>query len=259
MAIIEVRCVTKVFGGRDWAKPWKRISVTRALNEVSINFESGKTAVLLGPNGSGKTTLLKLLSTILLPDSGTLQVCGHDTESAGDQVRTMVGFAVGSERSFFPRLTARENLEFFAVLEEIPAPMTARRVEEVLGAVNLTADSDKHVMKFSSGMLHRLGIARAILKSPRVLLLDEPSRSLDPAACEQLWQMLGSFKGSGTTILVASHNFEETAAIADTVAVLDEGRVAGCENFTARGDATAVRDLYFSVSDSRKKMAGATR
>jgi ABC-2 type transport system ATP-binding protein len=259
MAIIEVQSVTKIFGVRDWAKPWKRVSATRALDQVSINFDPGKTAVLLGPNGSGKTTLLKLLSTILLPDSGTLKVGGHDTESAGDQVRTMVGFAVGSERSFFPRLTARENLEFFAVFEEIPASMMARRVEEVLGAVNLTSDSDKQVMRFSSGMLHRLGSARAILKSPPVLLLDEPSRSLDPAACEQLWQMLGKLKEGGTTVLIASHNFEETAAIADTIAVLDQGRLAGSENLTARGDSAAVRDFYFSVSREPARTMEATR
>jgi ABC-2 type transport system ATP-binding protein len=260
MAIIEVQSVTKIFDGRDWAKPWKRTSPTRALDQVSIAFESGKTAVLLGPNGSGKTTLLKLLSTIFLPDSGTLKVGGYDTERAGDQVRKMIGFAVGSERSFFPRLTARENLEFFAVFEEIAASTMRGRVEEVLKAVNLTSDSDKQVMKFSSGMLHRLGIARAILKSPPVLLLDEPSRSLDPAAAEQLWQMLGSLKEMGTTVLVASHNFEETAAIADTIAVLDQGRLAGCENFGRRGDATAVRDFYFSVSrEPDKRMVEARR
>jgi ABC-2 type transport system ATP-binding protein len=256
MASIEIQSVTKIFGGRDWSRPWKRKPTTRALDNVSISFEAGKVAVLLGPNGSGKTTLLKLLTTILLPDSGRVKIGGHDTQTAEDEVRKMVGFAVGSERSFFPRLTARENLQFFAVFEELLPDMLAQRVQDVLAALNLTPDADQQVMKFSSGMLHRLGIARAILKSPPVLLLDEPSRSLDPAASEQLWHMLRGLNKSGATVLVASHNFEETATIADTVAVLDRGRLVGCENFSARGDLTAVRDFYFSVSP---EPAGAKR
>ena len=160
----------------------------------------------------------------------------------------MIGFAVGSERSFFPRLTARENLRFFAIFEDLPSATIGRRVEEVLEAVGLASDGDKQVMKYSSGMLHRLGVARAMLKHPPVLLLDEPSRSLDPAASEQLWQMLRTLGDSGTTIVVASHNFEETAAIADLVAVLDHGRIVAKRSFSPSGEAKAVRDFYFSVS-----------
>jgi len=160
----------------------------------------------------------------------------------------MIGFAVGSERSFFPRLTARENLRFFATFEDLAPATIARRVEEVLEAVGLTPDGNRQTMKYSSGMLHRLGVARAMLKNPPVLLLDEPSRSLDPAASEQLWQMLRTLGDSGTTIVVASHNFEETAAIANLVAVLDRGRIVGKRAFSPTGEAKAVRDFYFSLS-----------
>ena len=262
MAMIEIQSVTKIFGRRDWVRPWRKPEQTRALDNVSVEFGAGKIGVLLGPNGSGKTTLLKLLSTILLPDSGKVSVAGHDLEKAEDAVRKIVGFAVGSERSFFPRLTAKENLQFFAVFEELPASTTSKRIQEVLAAVNLTEDANKQVMKFSTGMLHRLGIARAILKSPPVLLLDEPSRSLDPAASEQLWHMLLTLKETGTTVLVASHNFEETATIADKIAVLDRGRLTACKDFSARDNVSAVRDFYFSVSPAPlgvKRMAEARR
>src|SRR3954465_6312872 len=227
MAIIEIQSVSKTFSRRNPMVPWRSSEETRALDDVSVTVEAGTVAVLLGPNGSGKTTLLKSISTMLLPDSGKVKVAGHDTEDDDDGVRRMIGFAGGSERSFFPRLTARENLRFFATFEDLPSATIGRRVEEVLEAVGLAPDGDKQVMKYSSGMLHRLGVARAMLKRPPVLLLDEPSRSLDPAASEQLWQMLRARGDSGTTIVIASHNFEETAALADAVAVLDRGRIAG--------------------------------
>src|SRR3954467_10676615 len=248
MAIIEIQSVSKTFSRRNRMMPWQRSDETRALDGVLLTIEAGTVAVLLGPNGSGKTTLLKLISTMLLPDSGKVRVAGHDTEDDDDSVRRKIGFAVGSERSFFPRLTARENLRFFATFEDLAPPTIARRVEEVLEAVGLAPDGDKQVMKYSTGMLHRLGVARAMLKHPPVLLLDEPSRSLDPAASEQLWRMLRTLGDSGTTMVGGSHNFEETAAIADMVAVLDRGRILGKRSLSPAGEAKAVRDFYFSLS-----------
>ena len=240
--------MTKTFSRRSWMKPWRRAEETRALDGVTLSVEPGKIAVLLGPNGSGKTTLLKLLSTILLPDSGKVMVGGHDTEREDGAVRRMIGIAVGSERSFFPRLTARENLRFYGTFEDLPPNSMEGRIEQVLESVALLSDRDKHVMKFSTGMLHRLGVARAMLKNPAVLLLDEPSRSLDPAASEQLWQMLRGLGDAGTTIVIASHNFEETATLANMVAVLDGGRLAGVRTFTPSSDVAAVREFYFSIS-----------
>ena len=248
MAIIEIKSVTKIFNRRSLTRPWRRAEETRALGGITLSIDSGKIVVLLGPNGSGKTTLLKLLSTMLLPDSGKVRVSGHDTEREDDEVRRIIGIAVGSERSFFPRLTAYENLDFFATFEDLAPSLIGQRVAEALEAVALLPDSDKQVMKYSTGMLHRLGVARAILKRPPVLLLDEPSRSLDPAASEQLWRMLRKLGDAGTTIVIASHNFEETASLADTVAVLDRGLLAGVRTFTPSENVASVRDFYFSKS-----------
>src|SRR5262249_39936746 len=149
-----------------------------ALRNVSFELGTGEVLGLLGPNGSGKSTTLKLVSTLLLPDSGRVTVAGFETRSSGQAVRRRVGFALASERSFFPRLSARENLEFFAALEDISRNECRASTEQALVEVGLLDAAEKLVMKFSSGMHQRLGIARALLKRPHVLLLDEPSRSL---------------------------------------------------------------------------------
>src|SRR4051794_6557143 len=118
---------------------------TIALNGISLEAGAGEILGLLGPNGSGKSTTLKLISTMLLPDDGRVLVNGHDTRSHGAAVRKLVGFALASERSFFPRLTVRENLDFFAALEDIPRRERRTRVESVLCDVALTASADKQV------------------------------------------------------------------------------------------------------------------
>src|SRR5439155_13009824 len=124
--------------------------------------------------------------------------------------------------------------------EDFRPQAITQHIDELMASVTQLDDAHKQVMKYSSGMLHRLGVARAMLKRPPVLLLDEPSRSLDPAASEQLWQMLRSLGDSGTTVVIASHNFEETATLANMVAVLDRGRLAGIRSFTPCSDAGAV-------------------
>jgi ABC-2 type transport system ATP-binding protein len=185
---------------------------------------------LLGPNGSGKSTTLKLISTMLLPDRGEVLVQGWDTRRHGQEVRRAVGFAVASERSFFPRLTVRENLEFFAALENVRRRDVLERVESVLAQVSLSDTGGKQVMKLSSGMYQRLGIARAMIKRPGILLLDEPSRSLDAAAADELWSLIRELSCMGTTVLLATHNFEEAATICDRVALLKQGELMAVRN-----------------------------
>src|SRR6266567_670871 len=186
---------------------------TQALKNVSLEVAAGEVLGLLGPNGSGKSTTLKLISTVLLPDDGRVIVAGFDTRSHGQQVRRCVGFALASERSFFPRLTARENLEFFAALEDIPRRERPSRVESILNDMGLNDSAGRQVMKLSSGMYQRLGIARALIKRPSVLLLDEPTRSLDAAAASRLWKLVVELANIGMTILLATHNFEEAAQV----------------------------------------------
>src|SRR5262249_23049648 len=174
----------------------------------------------LGPNGSGKSTTLKLISTMLSPERGNIFVNDANTRNQSQAVRRQVGFAVATERSFFPRLTVRENLDFFAALEDVPRRERPLRVNSVLEEVNLVKTADKQVRKLCSGMYQRLGIARALVKKPSVLLLDEPSRSLDLCAASQLWSLIRNLRSSGITIVLATHNFSEAIAVADRVGIL---------------------------------------
>jgi ABC-2 type transport system ATP-binding protein len=225
MHSIILDSVHKVFRPTGFLFPRRNKTETYAIQGISLSISRGEVLALLGPNGSGKSTTLKLISTVLLPDRGTILVNGADTREQAQRVRQQVGFAIASERSFFPRLTVRENLVFFAALEDISRRERAPAVAAVFRDVGLEHHSDKQVMKLSSGLQQRLGIARALIKRPRVLLLDEPTRSLDPAAASQLWTLVRHLAQSGTTIVLATHNFAEAVVAADRVAILQRGQL----------------------------------
>jgi ABC-2 type transport system ATP-binding protein len=250
MDSIVLDSVTKVFRHRPALFNWigkERAGETRALDSVSLRAAPGEVLLLLGPNGSGKTTALKLLATILLPDAGRVLVNGADTGRQPAQVRSQVGFAVANERSFFPRLSARENLDFFAALNDVPRKVRQGRVEEELCNTGLLDAADTLVMKFSSGMYQRLGIARALLKGPTVLLLDEPTRSLDPSSTIRLWELVRKLSSGSVTVVIAGHNFTEAVAVGDSVAVVARGRITG--HTAIRGTTVAeLRSFYFHAT-----------
>lgn len=244
--------VSKIFRHRPALFNWvgrERMGETLALSDVSFSVAKAEVVALLGSNGSGKTTTLKLISTMLLPDAGSIRVGGFDAQGDPSMVRRQVGIAVATERSFFPRLSARENLEFFAALDEVPRGERRVRIEEVLRATGLDEQADTLVMKFSSGMYQRLGLARALVKSPGVLLLDEPTRSLDAAATAQAWSTIGALARQKTTIFLATHNFAEAAAVASRVLLLDRGKLLTDRVVTAGESAEKLRALYFQLTE----------
>ncbi|HVO61914.1 MAG TPA: ABC transporter ATP-binding protein [Terriglobales bacterium] len=252
---VAFHSVTKVFRNRPSLYNWigrERGGETVALDSVSISARKGEVLVLLGPNGSGKTTFLKLISTMLLPDRGAVLVQGIDTREEPERARADVGFAVATERSFYPRLTARENLEFFASLENVPRSARARKIGEVLERTGLGDAADTLVMKFSSGMHQRLGISRALLKDPSILLLDEPTRSLDPGVACELWEWLRTTAREGRTIVVASHNFNEAVALGGRIAVLHRGILLRHEFLESESTAENVRAFYFNAVASHE-------
>lgn len=241
---IRLRSVSKRFPLRRSMReilrhPWHR-SYQQALREVSVDIRSGEFFGLLGPNGAGKTTLFKILATFVTPDSGTAIIEGHDVRTATSAVRSLVTPAVADERSLRWRLTARENLKLFATLYGVPAAEMNRRVDDLLQAVGLDETGRKLVGEFSTGMKQRLLVARALIPRPRILLLDEPTRGLDPLLARNFRQFLRQEIGRklGCTVLIATHNAEEAFELCDRVAILDRGQLL------VVGAAGALRDRF---------------
>ncbi|MBA2683234.1 MAG: ABC transporter ATP-binding protein [Gemmatimonadaceae bacterium] len=197
------------------------------LQNVSLAVAEGEFFGLLGPNGAGKTTLFKMLATLVLPDEGTATVGGYDVVAESSKVRSVLAPVIADERSLYWRLTAFQNLELFAKLQGMRGTAIKARVDEVLGVVGLTDTKEKIVAAFSSGMKQRLLIARALVASPRVLLLDEPTRSLDPISARGFRTFLrDEISGrQGCTVLLATHSADEVLELCNRVAVLDRGRL----------------------------------
>ncbi len=229
----------------------ERTGETVALRDVSFSAHGAEVIALLGRNGSGKTTTLKLISTMLLPDAGSVRISGFCSQRDSGRIRRHVGIAVATERSFFPRLSARENLDFFAALDDVPRRERPARIDEVLGDTGLAEQADTLVMKFSSGMYQRLGLARALVKRPSVLLLDEPTRSLDAAATSHLWATIRALAGQDTIVFLATHNFAEAAALANRMLLLDRGLLVEDRRLTRRESVDDLRSLYFQRTGTR--------
>jgi ABC-2 type transport system ATP-binding protein len=204
----------------------KRFRTVQALDRVSFEVERGEVVALLGPNGAGKTTLIKILGTTVLPDSGSATVAGHDVVADPMGARRSLGVMIGDERSHYWRITARQNLEFFSALFGIPRAEAADRAAFLLDSVGLADAADRRVLGYSSGMRARLSLARALLADPPLLLLDEPTRNLDPLAASNFRERAIELAGErGTGILFATHDLHEAAAISTRILALSAGRI----------------------------------
>ena len=231
---IFVENIEKVFppthvGLRAFLSPFSR-PTQRALQSVSFRVESGESFAILGANGAGKSTLLRILTTLLLPTRGRAEVSGHDVIREPVRVRHAVGFHSGAEVGFYTRLTGRQNLQFFARLRNLSPKEAGRRIAETAGRVGVTHALDRQLRTLSSGTVQRLSLARAVLHAPSVLLLDEPTRSLDPLAAADFRRFVRDdlINRHGTTLLFASHSLTEVEALADRVALLHAGRLLFC-------------------------------
>src|SRR6202163_2968595 len=203
-----------------------------ALLGVSFHVEPGEVAALIGANGSGKSTLLRMLATWWVRPRGSARVSGYDVERQSSQVRAQLGFHSATDGGFYDRLTARENLQFFAAMNNLFDTEASGRLEELTELMGMATFIDSQVRTLSTGQVHRLGLARAMIHRPSVLLLDEPTRSLDPIAAADFRRFLKTqlVEGQGTTILFASHTLAEVEQLADRVLLLDKGRMLACDS-----------------------------
>ena len=199
---------------------------------VTCDVREGEFFGLLGPNGAGKSTLFRLLAMVVLPDEGSATIAGGDLIHDAQELRSRVALVSADERSLNWRLSAHENLRFFGALQGLTSAETRSRIGEVLNAVELEDAGQKLVGAFSSGMKQRLLIARALLSDPQVLLLDEPTRSLDPIAARRFRQFLRDEISvrRGCTVLLATHNAEEALELCDRSAVLHRGRLLAVDS-----------------------------
>jgi ABC-2 type transport system ATP-binding protein len=233
---LRVEALEKFFppvasGWRTFLHPLAK-ATSPALRGISFSVQQGEVVAVVGANGAGKSTLLRILTTLLLPTRGRAWVGGFDVERQPGGVLRMLGFHGGSDASFYARLTARENLQFFGTLNNLSSADIASRITHLADLLHLGPVMDQQVRTFSTGTVHRLGLARALLHRPSIILLDEPTRSLDPLAAAEFREFLRDeiVRGQGATVLFASHTPVEVGMLANRVALLHSGRLLACES-----------------------------
>lgn len=214
-------------GWRAFLQPFSAPTV-KAVREISLQVNRGEAVALLGVNGAGKSTLLRILATLLLPSSGNALVCGFDVAKEPAAVRRQLGYHAGSDTGFYARLTGEENLRFFGRLNHLSDPVLRTRIPAMAELFELEDSLRKQVRTLSSGTVQRLSLLRALLHQPKVLLLDEPTRSLDALGAADFRRFLKKevLQKQGTSLLFASHTLSEIEFLADRVGILQEGQLA---------------------------------
>ncbi|MEU6775112.1 ABC transporter ATP-binding protein [Streptomyces sp. NPDC046759] len=218
MAIVDVQDLGRVFTSR-------RGAGTTALEGVTFSIGEGEVLGLLGPNGAGKTTLSRILTTLLLPTSGTARIGGHDVVRRPKEVRRLIGLVLGGDRGLYGRLTARQNLLYWGALQGLGGKQARRRTDEMLERFGLGARADDRVELFSRGMVQRVHLARALLSSPPLLIMDEPTNGMDPHAGAGFRQLVHELKDAGCTVVLTTHDMHEAQDVCTRIALIDHGRI----------------------------------
>ncbi|MET9759634.1 ATP-binding cassette domain-containing protein [Streptomyces sp. NPDC006372] len=211
-AAITVEGAEKKYGGK------------KALDGLDLRVARGTVHGVLGPNGAGKTTLVRVLSTLLRPDAGRIEVAGHDVLSQAYAVRLRIGL-LGQHAALDEELGGRQNLELFGRLHHLGARRARTRADELLERFGLADTGRKAVRQYSGGMRRRLDLAASLITEPEVLFLDEPTTGLDPRGRAEVWDSVRSLVGGGTTVLLTTQYLEEADQLADRISVVDAGRV----------------------------------
>jgi ABC-2 type transport system ATP-binding protein len=206
----------------------------RALDGIDLSVAEGTILGLLGPNGAGKTTTVRILATLLKPDAGRATVAGYDVVSDAQRIRTLIGLS-GQYAAVDENLTGRENLWMFGMLYQLPSDVARARANELLDQFDLADAADRVVKTYSGGMRRRLDLGSALIGRPKLLFLDEPTTGLDPRSRLGMWEVIRSLVREGATLLLTTQYLEEADELADTIAVVDHGKII------ARGTADALK------------------
>jgi ABC-2 type transport system ATP-binding protein len=213
---------------------WRRkTKTTTAIEDISFNVRRGELFGLLGPNGAGKTTTVKILATILLPTSGSASILGYDVVRDTQSVRERIGFTFGGARGLYTRLSAVDNLIYFAELYGLQPEITRKRIDELLEMVGLSDRRDDRVEAYSSGMQQRLHLARALLHDPELIYLDEPTVGIDPVGARELRKTVKELVARGKTILLTTHYMAEAEELCDRIAIIKQGNIVALDTPTS--------------------------
>jgi len=256
MSAISVRNLSKTY-----PVPFRRLRAflrravkdpVEALREVSFEVNTGEIFGLIGRNGAGKTTLTKIVATLVQPTMGSVSVHDHDSVRDDEHVRRQVGLATAEERSFYWRLTSEQNLMFFARLHGLSDRVAKQRIEDVFSKLELDDVAGRRFGELSTGNKQRLAVARAMLASPPVLLLDEPTRSLDPLAAARMRELIRSLakQDPPVTILLTSHNLAEVETLCERVAIISRGRIRAID--TPRNLTSESETVHITVANGEK-------
>jgi ABC-2 type transport system ATP-binding protein len=252
---LELRHVSKTFSpASHWLRraPAERSGVRHALQDVSLEVDEGEIVGLLGPNGAGKTTLSKIVTTLMYPSAGAVLLFGRDVRSDACAARGMMGLVTCDERSFYWRLTGRQNLEFFGALYGVSKHQVAERGSELLETLGLTAAADMPYHSYSSGMKQKLAIARGLLSHPRLLVYDEPTRSLDPLSAQKIrrWILEQRARYPQQTHLLATNQLVEAELLCDRVFIINGGRLiaeGSIDEIRARADISQLESHHLQL------------
>ncbi len=257
LAVIEATNLTKTYSAGTGLLDWlfRNSSMkpkTTALNGVNLRIEKGEIITLLGPNGAGKTTLIKILAGLMTPDSGNVNICGFDTVKDLAKTKQCVSLVLGEEKSFYWRLTGRQNLEFFGILYNLSRDRIRQKIKQAAELLDL--DLDKRYQECSTGMKFRLALARGFLSDAKLILMDEPTRSLDPNVANRLRELIKTMRNEkGCAFFFATHDVHEAETVADRIVILDQGkirasgRLSDLRNILGNNEAS-VEDIFQRVT-----------
>jgi ABC-2 type transport system ATP-binding protein len=194
------------------------------LDGIDLTVTEGTVFALLGPNGAGKTTTVQILSTLIPPDAGRVEVAGHELAADPDGIRAAIG-VTGQFSAVDQLLTGEENLRLMASLHHLPRPAGRARAGDLLRRFDLTEAARKPVSTYSGGMRRRLDLAMTLMGDPRLIFLDEPTTGLDPSGRRTMWQIIRDLVAGGVTVFLTTQYLDEADALADRIALLDHGRI----------------------------------